>query len=170
MSHVRVPVLFDRYKLGVWREKYAWMEPRFITPQTRGQRKVPGLVVHPSHRYHARSVPVDRSLVAEELHLVTRIVPVQPDTDTRRRVAMSAGVDQSHIRQREVEGNGVDALAVVAIWAVPGTGASRRKLWPRANFRVASDLRLIWGVESWRDIVLASVSLGLKVDSVQVDV
>lgn len=100
-------------------------------------------------------------LVAEQLHLVARVVAVQPDADARGRVAVAAGVDQTHVGHGAVVGDGVDALAVVAVGTVAGARGAWRQLRVRPHIRVADDLGVLaLYPECGRDIIFSSVSLG----------
>ena len=82
---------------------------------------------------------------------------------------MTTRVDQAHVGDGVVVGDGVLALAVRARWAVASAGGARCKLRVRSNLRVANDLRLVACVERRRNVVLARVRLGGPVDTRQVD-
>ena len=75
----------------------------------------------------------------------------------------TAGVDQAHVADGVVEGDGVDTLAVVAVRAVAGARRARREGRVRPNLRVPDDLVAIVKVEGGRDVVLSRVGLGLLV-------
>ena len=146
------------------------MKARLLAPEAGRQGQVSFLVVDAGFRALASALAVDRRLVAQELHLVARVVAVEPDANAGGGVAVPSGVDQAHVGHSVVVSDGVDAVAVVAIWAVARAARARGKLRVGSDLRVANDFRLSFFVEGRRNVVLAGVGLGCPVDAGQVDV
>ena len=78
--------------------------------------------------------------MAEQLHLVPRIIAVQPEADATRRVAVPTGVDQAHVGDGLIERDRVDTFARVAARAVP---FARR---PGGELRVPERVKLKFSV------------------------
>jgi hypothetical protein len=143
VAHVRVEVLLDGHELGVLGEQHGRLEALLGAPEAGWQGEVSCLVVHAGDRVDTGAVAVDRRLVAEDLHLVARVVSVEPDALAGRGVAVAAGVNQPHVANRVVVGDGMHAFAVVAAGTVAGAGGARAQLGVWADVRVASDLGVL---------------------------
>eukprot|EP00327_Prymnesium_parvum_P008022 CAMPEP_0182817452 /NCGR_PEP_ID=MMETSP0006_2-20121128/11478_1 /TAXON_ID=97485 /ORGANISM="Prymnesium parvum, Strain Texoma1" /LENGTH=427 /DNA_ID=CAMNT_0024943811 /DNA_START=518 /DNA_END=1798 /DNA_ORIENTATION=- len=112
------------------------------------------------------AAPVPRGLVAQQLRH-PRVVLPQLDPDARGRVAVATRVEHRDVRDLPVVGDGVDALAVVAVGAAAGASRAGRQV-QRGAVRggpvgVPRDRRVLRAAEGGGHVVLPGPAFRLVV-------
>jgi len=115
---VGVLVPLDGDELRVGRQEDRRLEALVVAPQARWQRDVASLVPLAAALVLVDvALPVHGLLVAEQLHVVAGVIAVQPDPEAGGCVAVAPGVNEAHVGDGVVVGDGVHALAVVPVGA-----------------------------------------------------
>ena len=166
VASMGVHVLLDRYKLSVRGEEHGGVKALVVAHEAGGEFDVSSFLVLVALNITGT---VDRRLVAEQLHLVARVVAVEPDAEARGGVAVATSVEDSHVRDSVVVGDRVDALAVGAVRTCASASGAGGGL-ADGVVGVARNLWVVGGGECRGDVIFTSVGLSGEVNPGQVEV